>query len=93
MHCGQALPPEADVCTTCGRIELSSAAAVGTATLVSWTLVHRAPNSALAALVPYTVGVVESTEGPWHYGRITGTPSAGMALAKRLSHRGIWRKA
>jgi uncharacterized OB-fold protein len=86
MHCGQALPPEAAVCTTCGHTELSSAPAAGTATLVSWTVVHRAPNSALAALVPYTVGLVELTEGPWLYGRITGTPSAGMALRAEFVH-------
>lgn len=85
-HCGQALPPEATVCTTCGHIDLSWAPAAGTATLVSWTVVHRAPNSAFAALVPYTVGIVELTEGPWLYGRITGTLSEGTALRTEFVH-------
>ncbi|NMN95866.1 Zn-ribbon domain-containing OB-fold protein [Antrihabitans stalactiti] len=85
-HCGQALPPEAVVCTTCGRTELSWSPAAGTATLVTWTVVHRAPNRAFADLVPYTVGVVELTEGPWLYGRVVGAPSAGMALRAEFIH-------
>jgi uncharacterized OB-fold protein len=85
-HCGQALPPNAVVCTTCGRIELSTAPAAGTATLVSWTVEYRAPNFDCVALVPYTIGLVELTEGPWLYSRILGAPSAGMALRAEFVH-------
>lgn len=85
-YCEQPLPPEAAACTTCGHTDLMWAPAAGTATLVSWSVVHRAPNSAFAALVPYTVGIVELTEGPWLYARITGTPSEGMALRAEFVH-------
>lgn len=86
-HCHQALPPEAVVCTTCGRTELSWMPAAGTGTLVSWTVVHRAPNRAYADLVPYTVGIVELTEGPWLYGRIVAdAPTAGLLLRAEFVH-------
>jgi uncharacterized protein len=85
-RCGQALPPEAAVCTTCGQTELTWTAAAGTGTLVTWTVVHRAPNAAFADLVPYTVGVVELAEGPWLYARIAGEPSVGQALSAEFVH-------
>lgn len=86
-HCDQALPPEAAVCTTCGRTELSWTPASGTASLVSWTVVHRAPNRAYTDLVPYTVGIVELTEGPWLYAHIaTDAPTAGMPLRAEFAH-------
>jgi uncharacterized OB-fold protein len=85
-HCGQALPPEAAACTTCGHSRLTWTKAAGTGTLVTWTVVHTAPNAAFTDLVPYTVGVVELTEGPWLYGRVVGEPVVGMALRAEFRH-------
>lgn len=84
--CGELLAPEAAVCTTCGGTELTWVPAAGTGTLITWTVVHRAPNRAYTDLVPYVVGVVELTEGPWLYGRITGTPSATAVLRTEFVH-------
>ena len=84
--CGQALPPEEAVCTTCSHTELAWAPAAGTGTLVTWTVVHRAPNAAYADVVPYTVGVVELTEGPWLYARIDAEPSVGKRLRADFVH-------
>lgn len=85
--CAQVLPPEAVVCTTCGDTVLPWVYAAGTGSLVSWTVVHRPPNKAYAELVPYTVGIVELTEGPWLYARIeTDAPRAGMPLRARYVH-------
>ena len=86
-NCAQSLPPESAVCSRCGRTALSWLPAAGTATLISWTVVHRAPNGAYIELVPYTVGIIELTEGPWLYGRIeTDAPVAGMALKASFVH-------
>jgi uncharacterized protein len=86
-NCAQALSPEALVCTTCGRTELSWAPTEGTARLVTWTVVHRAPNKFYSDVVPYTVGVVELTDGPWLYARVaTDAPSAGMHLRVEFVH-------
>lgn len=86
-HCGQALPPEAMVCTSCAHTELEWQSAAGEGRLISWTVVHRAPNRAYADLVPYTVGIIELSEGPWLYGRIdAATPQAGQPLRARFVH-------
>jgi uncharacterized protein len=69
-QCGQALAPEANVCTACSGTALHWAPAGGTGRLVTWTTVHKGPNRAYTDRVPYVVGVVELAE---HL-------SAGMAL-------------
>jgi len=54
---------------------------------VTWTTVHKAPNRAYTDCVPYVVGIVELTEGPWLYARIdTEIPTAGMALTAAFVH-------
>lgn len=67
-------------------MQLEWSASPGAARLVSWTTVHKAPNAAFTALVPYTVGIVALAEGPWMYGRIDGAPSAGVALRVAFVH-------
>ncbi|WP_158890873.1 Zn-ribbon domain-containing OB-fold protein [Amycolatopsis anabasis] len=86
-HCGQTLSPEAAACTACGGTDLNWVDAEGTGTLISWTVVHRAPNRAYTDLVPYTIGIVELAEGPWLYARIAGAePSAGLPLRVDFVH-------
>jgi uncharacterized protein len=48
-----------------GSSDLQSWVASGEGTLVSWTVVHRAPLPVLAASVPYVSAIVELAEGPW----------------------------
>jgi uncharacterized protein len=80
-QCGQALAPEANVCTACSGTALHWAPAGGTGRLVTWTTVHKGPNRAYTDRVPYVVGVVELAEGPWLYARVDAQNlSAGMAL-------------
>lgn len=62
---GRVLAPEARTDPTTGSQDLVPHAAVGTGTLVSWVVVHRAPLPALAASIPYVSAVVELAEGPW----------------------------
>jgi hypothetical protein len=82
--CGRHSPPEAVACAHCGGLDLTWAESDGPARLVSWTVVHRAPNPVFAELVPYTVGIVELAEGPWLYARIAddepSTLHAGLPL-------------
>ncbi|WP_370937371.1 Zn-ribbon domain-containing OB-fold protein [Amycolatopsis sp. cg13] len=87
--CGQALPPEALVCTTCAGTALDWIPAEGSGTLLTWTTVHRAPNRAYTDLVPYTVGIVELSEGPWLYARVdTARPSPDLPLRAEFVHPG-----
>jgi uncharacterized OB-fold protein len=80
-------------CRACGAIDATTAHAAGTATLVTWTVVERAPHPAFADVVPYLVGIIELSEGPWMCGRllfIPERPRPGMALRAefRRSHDG-----
>jgi uncharacterized protein len=68
--CAAASAPEAASCTSCASPDLDWTVASGAGQLVCWTVVTRAPNPAFAALVPYTIGVVELEEGPWLYLRV-----------------------
>lgn len=84
-ECEQPLPPEATVCTSCTSTDLNWTNAQGAGRLISWTVVHRAPNRAYAGVVPYTVGIVELAEGPWLYARIeTDAPGAGLPVRARF---------
>lgn len=83
--CGQALPPEAAVCTTCAGTDLDWIPATGTGVLASYTVVHRAPHPAYR--VPYTIGIVELDEGPWLYARVaTQHPAVGLPVRVAFQH-------
>ncbi|ANO05447.1 Zn-ribbon domain-containing OB-fold protein [Mycobacteroides immunogenum] len=85
--CDAVLAPESMVCVRCAGTRLEPGVASGAATLVTWTVVHRAPNPLFADCVPYVVGVVELTEGPWMYARIdVRQPEAGMPLSASFVH-------
>jgi uncharacterized OB-fold protein len=77
LTCDQRLAPESGTCLTCDGTDLEWTRAEGTGSLVTWTVVERPPNRAFTTLVPYTIAVVELTEGPWLYTRLTeGVPTA-----------------
>lgn len=79
--CGRILAPEAQVCTQCAGITLEWATSAGTGHLVTWAVVHRAPNPVYVDLVPYVVGVIELDEGPWIYGLADVVePRAGLRV-------------
>lgn len=62
---GAMLPPEARTDPATGSSDLTYHSVSGRATLVSWTVVHRAPLPALSDSVPYVSAIVELDEGPW----------------------------
>lgn len=62
---GTVLPPEARTDPDSSSADLEPVAVSGEGTLVSWTVVHRAPLPALVEAVPYVSAVVELAEGPW----------------------------
>ena len=85
--CGHLLGLDARTCPVCESTALHWIPASGRGSVVTWTVVHRAPHPAFADLVPYTVGIVELAEGPWMYARITGTPhAAGDDVRVRFLH-------
>lgn len=72
--CGLSQHPPGPVCSHCRSTDLHLDTVSGTATLVAWTTVHRAPLPALKGEVPYTLAIVQLDEGALVEARV---PSAG----------------
>jgi uncharacterized OB-fold protein len=84
--CDRWYAPDQSACPACGEEELGWAEAAGSATLVTWTVVHgRSPDQGRAYLA-----LVELTEGPWLYARLDGLEAAalgeGLPLAATFVH-------
>lgn len=81
-ECATSYGPEVRSCASCGR-PVEGQVAAGSASLVTWAVVHAAPLPVLADQVPYVCGVVELPEGPWLVARLdveTTALRAGFAL-------------
>jgi len=89
-HCNHAFSPEARTCTSCGSSELKWDIATGTATLISWAVVHHPPHPDFTEQVPFPIGLVELAEGPWIDARIVGVDPtelrAGLPLQVAFVH-------
>ncbi|MUL82322.1 MULTISPECIES: OB-fold domain-containing protein [unclassified Mycolicibacterium] len=89
---GMILAPEARTDPQTGSGGLEPFVASGEATLISWSIVHRAPLPALLASVPYISAIVELAEGPWLIVRIvTANPDrlrAGLEVTVRYLRSG-----
>lgn len=72
--CGHHQFPPRIVCTHCGGRALEWRAASGRAKVYSFTIIHRPPEPAFAADVPYVVATVDLAEGPRMMTNITGCP-------------------
>jgi uncharacterized protein len=77
---GTVLAPEARTDPSTGSSDLQPWVASGEGTLVSWTVVHRAPLPALAASVPYVSAIVELAEGPWLLVRLLAEDPARLRV-------------
>jgi uncharacterized OB-fold protein len=83
-HCSHPLSPEARTCTACGSTDLNWDTATGSATLVSWAVVHHPPHPDFAQQVPFPIGLVELEEGPWINARIVGADPDGLRAGLSL---------
>jgi uncharacterized OB-fold protein len=61
--CQLAQHPPGPVCNRCHATTLEFRPVSGTGTLVAWSKVHRAPSAAFAADLPYTLAIVQLSEG------------------------------
>lgn len=81
--CGTARIPTEDACFSCQGTRTQSVRARGTATLVSWSVVHRSMLPGLDA--PYVVGLAELAEGPWALVRLVAPSDMGFAIGDPLT--------
>ncbi|KAA5826017.1 OB-fold domain-containing protein [Saccharopolyspora hirsuta] len=87
--CSSVSAPNAESCSACSCARLAWVPALGTAKLVTWTVVHgRSP--ADGEPVRIVAGLVEVTEGPWLYARIVDIApedvTSGLALVVGFDH-------
>lgn len=88
---GVVLPPHVSIDPDDALAPLQPAFVSGGGVLVSWSVVHQAPDPALAAAVPYVSAVVELSEGPWLIVRLVGDVgrlAAGAKVRARFEQTG-----
>src|SRR5580658_8154711 len=85
--CGAVRGPQERFCPQCHAAAHTKTHARGSASLVSWAVVHRSPLPALAVRTPYTAGIVELTERPWRLVRVLPAPGEALRAGLELE---IW---
>jgi len=85
--CGAVRGPQERFCPQCHAAAHTKTHAQGSASLVSWAVVHRSPLPALEEQTPYTAGIVELTEGPWLLVRVLTAPGEALRAGMELE---IW---
>jgi uncharacterized OB-fold protein len=75
--------PSAQVCTTCGSVDLAWAASSGTGQVVSWTVTHGRPGGDAPPPVA-VLAIVQLDEGPWWWTRLEGLDPARLASGLRV---------
>jgi uncharacterized OB-fold protein len=90
--CGAHRFPPMPSCPVCGALGAATVEVAGNGTVYSWVRVHRAFNEALAAEVPYSIGVVELDEGCRVLARIEqpGAPSPGDRVTATFADHDAW---
>lgn len=74
-------------CTTCGSARLVWQEASGRGTVLAASVVNRAPSDSFRPLVPYTLVLVELTEGPQVIGHaLPGTGIGDFVQAGTFTH-------
>lgn len=68
------------LCPKCSSAQLEWTQCNGNAVVYSFTVIHRAPSPAFAALVPYVVATVKLAEGPHLMTNITGCSSDAVRI-------------
>ena len=82
--CGNWMWPVRVRCTACLSNKLSWAAAAGTGTLYTWTMVHQVFHPGFANEVPYNVALVDLPEGVRMFTNIVGLPDDELQVGMPL---------
>lgn len=77
---GHRLAPASLICPTCQTNDIAWVQAAGSATLVSWTVVHARDGS-----VTSVAGIVELAEGAWLYALLDVADSAELQVGRDLA--------
>lgn len=87
-HCNKHFYPKRIVCTDCGAADLVWRTASGRGEVYSFSELHRAPDKAFAASLPYTVGMIRLEEGVHFITRfIAGDGPIAIGAPARMEFR------
>jgi hypothetical protein len=78
-RCGKHHAPTRAACT-CGGVEFDWVEVSGRGKVFSYTVVHRAPDPAFRAELPYVIVIVEFDEGGRLMGNMTGCPPVAVRI-------------
>jgi uncharacterized OB-fold protein len=82
--CGGVSAPQAQQCEHCGSTALDWRAAVGGATIVSWTVTHARPADD-GATHPAVLVIAQLDEGPWWWSQLDGADPGTIVAGARLT--------
>lgn len=88
-QCGHGWLPAREECPRClaGELSVNWVPAAGTGRVISWVIYHHAPHEFFLDRVPYTVAVIELTEGPRLISTLTGAhPVIDAPVVLRPAH-------
>lgn len=91
LQCEHAWLPAREECPRClaGELNLNWVASAGTGRLISWVVYRHAPHEFFRDRVPYTVAVIQLTEGPRLISTLVGTaPTIDAPVVLRLTQVG-----
>jgi len=67
-------------CPRCWSTSLEPVEAAGTGTVVTYTIVHQAPEESFAADLPYVLAIIQITEGPTMLANVVGPDALAVAI-------------
>lgn len=92
--CARFHHPRRIFCFDCGADSFTWTQIQGTATIYSFSTIHRAPSEEFVHEVPYTVGLVELVEGVHIFSRIVAPggrePQVGEIVKLQFRETGNW---
>ncbi len=75
--------PQAEQCTTCGRVDLDRVTAAGGASVVSWAVTHGKPKGDQPGRRSVLV-IAELDEGPWWWSQVVDADPEAVGAGTRL---------
>lgn len=84
-RCGTPMFYPRIACPSCGSDRLEWREATGAGTLYAFSVVHRAPDQAFRARVPYVIGLVDLDEGPRMMTNIVDCPVEAVRIGMRVA--------
>lgn len=82
--CGERHFMPRHLCPSCWSDRLEWVESEGTGRVESYSIVHRAPTAAFAAVAPYVIALIDLDEGPRMFANVVGDDAFEVAIGDRV---------